>query len=592
MISLPVLQLAERLYDNVSPVTSQSSVYEGASCALAGCLVGIFALLVHLVARSAKEEEDEEPHEKSHLSDSDGRTISESKDPYLAQVVAVVGSTVLMVFGSVFWCACGRCGPLAVFAVGVSLLFTLRPASLKFRDVFEFNLNMATVPWIMVVWLLAVRAMPARIFWEGIVGVPGHEIVPWTMLLSFLCAVYLCTSLEVSGGLHKVAGLLARTWGESPLGLFCGLGVIAGVLTWFMPDDVVTMTLAPTVCELCPLLGLDPRPFLYVIFYNANIWAVSFITGNVTNMAVALITRDRFVSFLNMMALPGLSVSVLAFGLLYFTFKRSLRKGPAEYPTTAAAGLLRHGDSERGHGTMTDSSLVTDSCLAVSLYKRRATLCFARIIFTFTFAALDNFHHWPIWQTMAVFAGSSLVLDALCDVGNVDGTRTFTLDVLRSFPYGIVFFYLALFVLVEQLNHAGVVMLLANALEPLAGSPVAATFVVGFVALYLAQAVSAVPMTVLLIYVVTEVPSWRNAAVGTDFHKARQLALYTLVITSNFCANVSRMGAMGGQLLFRIARNHGVILSDAEFCWRGFWIMTPVTALCFVVLLATYELIH
>ena len=140
---------------------------------------------------------------------------------------------------------------------------------------------MATVPWLCIVWQLVLGALPLHVIVYGIQGEPKSEIEPWTMLVTFVGAVYLCTSLETTGGPSAVARAIVKMCGESPSQLFVCFAAIASCMTVLIPDDVVTMTLAPTICLLCTSLRIDAEPHLYAQFYCANIFAVTLITGHV-----------------------------------------------------------------------------------------------------------------------------------------------------------------------------------------------------------------------------------------------------------------------------------------------------------------------
>merc|ERR1719506_1604066 len=116
---------------------------------------------------------------------------------------------------------------------------------------------MATTPWLCIAWQTSVGQLPFHVLMHGIIGEPRSEILPWTMLVTFVGAVYLCTSLELTGGPSVAANAIARTCGRSPSQLFLCLAATASCMTTLIPDDVVTMSLAPTICLLCKSLRID-----------------------------------------------------------------------------------------------------------------------------------------------------------------------------------------------------------------------------------------------------------------------------------------------------------------------------------------------
>lgn len=339
-------------------------------------------------------------------------------------------------------------------------------------------------------------------------------------------------------------------------------------MTVLIPDDVVTMTLAPTVCLLCTSLGLDAEPQLYAQFYNANIFAVTLVTGNITNVLIAEVTGDFFLSFARTMVLPGLFAGITAVLCLYFHFRSVLHDGSQRRAINDQNVNGMEGQTVR--------------------YPIRAVCCALRLAFTFIFAAFDSIHHWPIWMTIAVFAFTALMIDVFFDILRVEGVSSHMLETAKSLPYDIFLFFPALFVLVQQMVHVGAIDFFAKYLAGVASMPITAMVVVGFLSMWIAQAVSAIPMTILLVQVITRVPEWHRPEEGSNAKLARDLSLYAVVLGSNFCGNVSRMGTMGGQMWFKIAKWHDIVLSDAKMILRGAVIMTLVMAVALTMLYFTY----
>ena len=76
-------------------------------------------------------------------------------------------------------------------------------------------------------------------------------------------------------------------------------------MTVVIPDDIVTMTMTPVTIRMCQLLNLPELPFLFSQFFAGNIWAVTLVTGNPTNVLLAEDLGDSFMSFARRMGLPG-----------------------------------------------------------------------------------------------------------------------------------------------------------------------------------------------------------------------------------------------------------------------------------------------
>ena len=62
-------------------------------------------------------------------------------------------------------------------------------------------------------------------------------------------------------------------------------------------NDIVILTLTPIVAVFTKATGSDPTPFLFAQFFAANIWSVSLIIGNPTNVIVAEGFKIEFLDY-------------------------------------------------------------------------------------------------------------------------------------------------------------------------------------------------------------------------------------------------------------------------------------------------------
>eukprot|EP00746_Dinoflagellata_sp_MGD_P092723 gnl/MRDRNA2_/MRDRNA2_36678_c0_seq1.p1 gnl/MRDRNA2_/MRDRNA2_36678_c0~~gnl/MRDRNA2_/MRDRNA2_36678_c0_seq1.p1 ORF type:complete len:577 (+),score=72.64 gnl/MRDRNA2_/MRDRNA2_36678_c0_seq1:164-1894(+) len=534
------------------------------SC-LAMVLVIALGFAVHATSeRSAANLDERKPLKKNP---SGSMVLEDGIDNFQVAAVALGGSFVLLTVVSLVGWYSSQLAPLAVTAVGISVMFTLRPVRVAFFETWVLSFNMGTAPWLCILWQICVTAMHGNVVVDGILGDDDGGIRPWTVLVTFVGAVYLCMSLEMTGCLVACAHAIANRFSHSPPMLFLCICCLAACMTVLIPDDVVTMTLAPTVCLLCTSLQLDAEPHLYGQFYNANIFAVTLVTGNITNVLIAEVTGDLFLSFARTMVLPGLIAGIAAVLCLYFHFGSVLHDSAQRRSISTAANVME-GQTVR--------------------YPIRAVCCALRLAFTFIFAAFDGYHHWPIWMTIGVFAFTALMIDVFFDILRIEGTSSHMMDTVKALPYDIFLFFPALFVLVQQMVHVGAIDKMAEYLVGIALMPATAMVVVGFLSMWIAQAVSAIPMTILLVQVITRVPEWHHPSEGSDAKLARDLSLYAVVLGSNFCGNVTRMGTMGGQMWFKIAKWHDIVLSDVKMILRGAVIMTFVMAVALAMLYFSY----
>ena len=196
----------------------------------------------------------------------------------------------------------------------VSVVFTILPAEDAARPI---GLHMGSVPPFCVLWLGAVGILSSEDLVRALYG--SASLRPYHLIVMFLGSVYLCTALERSGFLHTAALRVVEKYGRSPWGLFWALGIFSGCLTVLIPDDIVTMTLTPITIRMCQLLNLPEIPYLFSQFFAGNIWAVTLVTGNPTNVLLAEDLGDTFVSFAGRMGIPGVCAGLVSFLLMWLT---------------------------------------------------------------------------------------------------------------------------------------------------------------------------------------------------------------------------------------------------------------------------------
>ena len=65
---------------------------------------------------------------------------------------------------------------------------------------------------------------------------------------------------------------------------------------------------------------------------QGNIWAVTLVTGNPTNVLLAEDLGDSFLSFAARMGLPGIAAGLTSFALMYWTNRHKVSAVVADRP--------------------------------------------------------------------------------------------------------------------------------------------------------------------------------------------------------------------------------------------------------------------
>ncbi|CAE8590325.1 unnamed protein product, partial [Polarella glacialis] len=139
---------------------------------------------------------------------------------------------------------------------------------------------------------------------------------------------YLCISLDSTGLLRWVA-LLAAKRTARPRSAFLAVACLTAVLTLITSNDIVVLTLTPVIIDLCASRGFDPWPMLYVQYITANVWSISLVVGNPTNVIVADAAGLRFGEYASQLAPAGIVAGFTAVLAVFCRFNRALSASPA-----------------------------------------------------------------------------------------------------------------------------------------------------------------------------------------------------------------------------------------------------------------------
>src|SRR5579871_5354672 len=125
--------------------------------------------------------------------------------------------------------------------------------------------------------------------------------------------------LRISGIFQQLGdSALARI--RSPHGLLAMTVILSGVLSAFLINDIVCLTLTPLVLHIARRLRFDPLPHLIAIATAANIGSTGTITGNPQNIYIGShsnISYLRFAEHLMPVAALGLVLNFLVVAFIY-----------------------------------------------------------------------------------------------------------------------------------------------------------------------------------------------------------------------------------------------------------------------------------
>lgn len=286
-----------------------------------------------------------------------------------------------------------------------------------------------------------------------------------------------------------------------------------GILSAFFVNDIVCLVMVPFVLTIAKRMNLPPLPYLLAVATSSNIGSVATITGNPQNMLIGSFSGIGYRDFLRHLGPVALMGLFMDWAVLHWVHTRELRVRPAE------AGQI--------------------PLPALDLSRLRKPVIVALIVVAGFFAGVPP-------AMMAALGAATLLI-----------SRTLAPHKLyEDADWGLLVFFVGLFVIVGGAENAGIVAKLLEAARPWNLQHLSVFSVL--VAL-LSNVVSNVPAVMLL---KSLVPEFANA----------HIAWLALAMASTLAGNLTITGSVANIIVVETAKKEAPI-----GFWEYFKVGAPIT---------------
>ncbi len=318
------------------------------------------------------------------------------------------------------------------------------------------------------------------------------EAIDFNTLGLLFGMMVLVALLEPTGFFQYLAVLAGRLSKGRPVRLLVLLGTITTLLSMFLDNVTTVVLIAPVTILICEILGVNASPYLMAEALLSDTGGVATLIGDPPNVLIASAAGLSFVDFLT----HSLPVVLVAWFAVLAMLRVLFRKELALKPENAGAVL----------------ELNPREALEDARTTRRVLIVLAGALVLFFFEEI--LHIKPAFVALSA-AAAALVW-----------VRPNINTVLKNIEWSVLTFFMALFIMIGGLEHAGVMDRIA-ALMSATGSldPRLLGVVVIWVVAVLSAVVDNVPITIALIPVLQELaaqgvnvtPLWWALAFGAGF---------------------------------------------------------------------------
>lgn len=354
-----------------------------------------------------------------------------------------------------------------------------------------------------------------------------------------------------SGLFHFLAIKLVKLTGGRPARLLPAVMAATVLFVTFLTIAPGVLIMASLVLVICEALDDDPRPYIIAVAIAANSGALMTFASGIPTLMIGTSAGIPYVQFL-MVSLPlALISAVVAFGVIRFTYRKS---------------LLPHGDPDARAAKVASFD-------EWALVKDRSLFVRCAIILGLTIVGFATAQTLGVGLDFIAFAGAAIAL--LFSGFNTE-------DAIKKVKWTVIIFFVGLFVLIGTVQATGLLELMAGQIYEMSGGEliVALALIVPFVFIT-AGIVDNIPVAATMIPVVktmiskglTPEPLW-----------------WAVIAACNLGGNPTPVGSIAAVIaLHALEQQRGIKIGWGEYLKTGL-IVTVLQI--FLVLGYIYAFVH
>lgn len=292
--------------------------------------------------------------------------------------------------------------------------------------------------------------------------------------LGLLVGMMLIVAVLKRTGAFRFMALRVAQWGRGRVFLvFAGFGVITAVASAFIDNVTTVLMIVPVIYLIADLMGKSVVPFLVMEIVMSNIGGMASMIGDPPNILVgsrAVLPGGGSLTFLDFLVHLGplaLVCIVATLAVLRFRNRGEFFDAPA-------------GDKMKTLAAMDASQAIKDGGLL-----KRTLVVLGVVLVGFTVH-----HELGLQPATVALAGAAALLVV---------TREDPETLLAEVEWGVLFFFIGLFVLVGALEQVGVVEFLAHKLLAVSSNPAILVLLLLWGTALTGAFLSAVPTVTVLI---------------------------------------------------------------------------------------------
>lgn len=270
--------------------------------------------------------------------------------------------------------------------------------------------------------------------------------VDWNVIV-LLISVWIIAGYFNHTGLPEYISVLMVKFSRNSLPIFASLlGILAGFVSMFLDNVVVVLIMAPIILHVTKQLKVNPFPALICVGLCANFMGTALLLGDLPPQMLHSVSGIEFPEFIWFHGKPS------SFPILTCTFLLTVL-------------VFYHVKLKRTLSLDLENSKLLVDVNAKQYLKDKRFIFIVVGVFICTILALSLRQFIGLRLGFIALIGA-LTLIIILEVAKSRVNSPSFEEVLSSLDWRAIFFYIALFMLVGGLDHAGILKIVADSFAP------------------------------------------------------------------------------------------------------------------------------
>ncbi len=264
--------------------------------------------------------------------------------------------------------------------------------------------------------------------------------ISWETIGLLFGMFIIVAALSDAGFFNFLALIMAKWLKYSPNKIFLVFPIMAAVLAAFMDSITVMLFFATLTYELAKMLKIDPIPIVITEVIMANIGGSATLVGDPPNVILGLKLGFYFNDFVIHNGPISVIVGIVTLSYCYLVSRRSMV--PSEPVDTEQLEKMEPGEA------IDDPRQLKIALIAFG----------AAILLLVTHTYIETYLHIPLTVPLAAMIPAFFMLIVLNKKAE---------EIMQKVDYGVILFFMGLFMVVGGLEHTGVIENIAGSITEL-----------------------------------------------------------------------------------------------------------------------------